>query len=527
MSFKLDDGLLENSSSSPPRTKLGCKKSSKEQSKENCNGEGDGNYLCSGNEKEPRQLEVNDLCKDKVVNTVLAQHLIVLPGIVQRIPANIMIDSGASRNFISIDFLPKINTKILKPANTYIRMADGRVREGDGIVKSLYYHIGAYTARSDFVVTKLHSEYHLILGKPWLAKVKPHIDWEKNILRIQGKKRVLSLKGITKAEQRKRMDCSMCAKKIPQGTEEIRTSPSVSCDAVHLRSKAIEASVDLSQRLKDLGSKYEDITKEGKDQETKAGIYEISSTQLKKSARKGEPIYLGIIKPIKEEVELTTISKELKQQIIKVPGNEEKTRLERLLRRYEDVFPEDLPAGLPPSRKVDHKIELQPGSQPYHRSPYRMSPKELEELKAQIDRFLKLGHIRRSISPYGAPVLFVPKKDGGLRFCVDYRALNKNTVKNRYPLPKIDELLDQLSGARVFSKIDLRSGYHQIRILSEDTHKTAFRTRYGHFEFTVIPFGLCNAPATFMMLMNDILHSYPDNFVVVFLDDIIVYSKSL
>ena len=137
------------------------------------------------------------------------------------------------------------------------------------------------------------------------------------------------------------------------------------------------------------------------------------------------------MRTIGEEVELTHVSKEIQQQILKVPGKEEKTRLERLLRRYEDVFPEELPAGLPPNRKVDHKIELNPGSQPFHRSPYRMAPKELEELKAQIDRFLKLGNKRRSISPYVAPVLFAPKKDGGLRFCVDYRALNKNTIKNR------------------------------------------------------------------------------------------------
>ena len=176
---------------------------------------------------------------------------------------------------------------------------------------------------------------------------------------------------------------------------------------------------------------------------------------------------------------------------------------------------------------MDHKIDLQPGSQPQHRSPYRMSPKEMEELKKQIYRFLELGHIRPSISPDGAPVLFAPKKDGGLRFCIDYRALNKNTIKNRYPLQKIDELLDQLVGAKIFTKIDLRSGYHQIRVVPEDIHKTAFRTRYGHYEFTVVPFGLCNAPATFMRLMNSILYPYLDKFVIVFLDDILIYSKNL
>jgi hypothetical protein len=476
---------------------------------------------------ELRQSEVDKLYRDEILTTDLASNLIVLPGIVQKTPANILVDSGASRNFISENFLTKVNVEINKNCSTYVRMADGRIRAGDGTVTKLYYHIGAYTARSDFVITKLHSEYQLILGKPWLTRMQPQIDWEKNTLRIKVKNRLIKLKGLTKPEQRKRIACSQCVVKMPQGQEEIRTSPSISCDAVHLRSKTSGTSVGRKERPKDL-SKYEDITKEAKDPKKKdQGIEEISSTQLKKCARKGEPIYVGILRTNGEEVELTHVSKEIQQQIIKVPGREEKTRLERLLKRFEDVFPEELPAGLPPNRKVDHRIELNPGSQPFHRSPYRMAPKELEELKAQIDRFLRLGHIRRSISPYGAPVLFAPKKDGGLRFCVDYRALNKNTVKNRYPLPKIDELLDQLSGAQVFSKIDLRSGYHQIRIVPEDTHKTAFRTRYGHFEFTVVPFGLCNAPATFMMLMNDILHEYLDKFVVVFLDDILVYSKNL
>ena len=470
-----------------------------------------------------RQSELEKLYwEEENVNTDLATSLIVLPGIVQKLPANIMVDSGASRNFVSESFLTKLNVKIHKKNCTYVRMADGRIREGDGLVKGLYYHIGPYTARSDFVITKLHTEYQLILGKPWLAKMQPQVDWEKNVIKINFNKKEIKLTGITKAEQRKRVACSQCETKMPQGREEIRTSPSISCDAAHLRSKASGTSVGQKERPKDL-RKCEDITRKAKD----TGIEEISSTQLKKSARKGEPIYVGFLRTIKEEVQLTQVSQEIQKQILKVPGREEKTRLERLLTRYEDVFPEELPAGLPPKRKVDHKIELNPGSQPFHRSPYRMAPKELEELKAQIDRFLKLGHIRRSISPYGAPVLFAPKKDGGLRFCVDYRALNKNTVKNRYPLPKIEELLDQLSGAQVFSKIDLRSGYHQIRIVPEDTHKTAFRTRYGHFEFTVVPFGLCNAPASFMMLMNDILHEYLDKFVVVFLDDILVYSKSL
>jgi hypothetical protein len=157
---------------------------------------------------------------------------------------------------------------------------------------------------------------------------------------------------------------------------------------------------------------------------------------------------------------------------------------------------------------------------------YQMSLSELTELKKQLDDLLRHGFIRPSQSPFGSPILFVKKKEGDLRMCVDYRALNKLTVKNTYPLPRIDELMDHLRGAKFFSKIDLRSGYHQIRIAPEDIHKTAFRTRYGLYEFTVLPFGLTNAPATFMTLMNDVFRDLLDSFVVVYLDDILIYSKN-
>ena len=196
-----------------------------------------------------------------------------------------------------------------------------------------------------------------------------------------------------------------------------------------------------------------------------------------------------------------------------------------IVRDFADVFPDDLP-GLPPPREVDFAIELEPGTRPISRVPYRMAPTEMAELKAQLEELAGKGYIRPSASPWGAPVLFVKKKDGSLRLCIDYRELNRATVKNRYPLPRIDDLMDQLQGAVVFSKIDLRSGYHQLRVRAEDVPKTAFRTRYGHYEFVVMPFGLTNAPAAFMELMNRVFIDYLDRFVVIFIDDILIYSRS-
>nr|GFC73333.1 putative reverse transcriptase domain-containing protein [Tanacetum cinerariifolium] len=169
---------------------------------------------------------------------------------------------------------------------------------------------------------------------------------------------------------------------------------------------------------------------------------------------------------------------------------------------------------------------LVPGTQPISKAPYRMAPIELKELKDQLQKLLDLGFICLSVSPWGAPLLFVKKKDGSMRLCIDYRELNHVIIRNRYPLPRIDDLFDQLHGAKFFSKIDLRSGYHQLRVKEQDIPKKAFRTRYGHYEFLVMPFGLTNAPAVFMDLINRIFHEYLDKFVIVFIDDILVHSTT-
>ncbi|GJZ07927.1 putative reverse transcriptase domain-containing protein [Tanacetum coccineum] len=214
----------------------------------------------------------------------------------------------------------------------------------------------------------------------------------------------------------------------------------------------------------------------------------ISCTKTQKYMQKGFPTLLAHVTA--KEVEDKSEKKRLKD----VP----------IVQDFPRVFPEDLPS-LPPTRQVEFQIDLVPGAAPVARAPYRLAPSEMKELSEQLKELSDKGFIRPSSSPWGAPVLFVKKKDGSFRMCIDYRELNKLTVKTRYPLPRIDDLFDQLQGSSVYSKIDLRSGYHQLRVREEDIPKTAFRTRYGHYEFQVMPFGLTNAPAVFMDLMNRVL----------------------
>jgi hypothetical protein len=197
-----------------------------------------------------------------------------------------------------------------------------------------------------------------------------------------------------------------------------------------------------------------------------------------------------------------------------------------VVHEFLDVFPDDL-SKMPPERAIEFKIELQPSTPTISKAPYKMSREELAEFRIQLKDLIDKGFIRPSSSPWGCPPLFVSKKDKCLCLCVDYRLLNAVTIKNMYPVPRIDILFDQQAGAQVFSKNDLRSGHHQIKICDEDIPTTAFSMRYGLFEYLVMSFGLMNAPAHFMYLMNSVFMLKLDKFVVVFIDDILVYSKSM
>ena len=218
---------------------------------------------------------------------------------------------------------------------------------------------------------------------------------------------------------------------------------------------------------------------------------------------------------------------EREKQILEKVSPDVRGKLKELVDEFKDVFPDTLPKGRPPKRDIVHEIRTEEGAKPPSRPPYRLGPAEQDEMEEQVKDLLAQGFIRPSASPYGAPILFVPKKDGRWRMCIDYRALNKHTIKDQFPLPCIDSLLERLGQATVFTKLDLASGYHQIAMEETSVQKTAFRTNFGHFEFLVMPFGLCNAPGTFQRLMNKVFANQLGKFIAVYLDDILIFSRNL
>jgi hypothetical protein len=201
-------------------------------------------------------------------------------------------------------------------------------------------------------------------------------------------------------------------------------------------------------------------------------------------------------------------------------------KVSNILATFDDVFSE--PTHLPLHRPGhDHRIPLMDGANPVNKRPYRYAKHQKDEIDKLVQEYLSSGIIQNSSSPYASPVVLVGKKDGSWRLCVDYRELNKNTVKDRSPIPLVDDLLDELHGSTIFSKIDLRAGYNQVRMDSVDIHKTTFKTHGGHFEYLVMPFGLTNAPTTFQGLMNSVFQQFLRKFLLVFFDDILIYSRNL
>lgn len=454
-----------------------------------------------------------------------ANHtLLKFTGTINDHPATILLDCGASHNFIDLKFLRrhqlhKLNT-VTPIQKQQVTLANGVSVTAPSKLEAAPVTIESYSDSMDFTVLPLCG-MDAILGMTWLRKHNPVINWRDatvtfHIKTSKKKSTKHQWKAINHETSQSIATLTMALKQKICELEWKRKATPIYCNtyqAQQLRRLVKKKEVEKSY----LVHIYHDETRQ-MNQEQNATQNDIHHTQSDSYAESVS----SSLKNNDEELKLYNTA-----SVDKLPPEPEPECIRMILKRYQDVFPEQLPSGLPPQREVDHAIELNCKDVPAGRPYTRMSYQELDELKKQLKELLEAGYIRPSKSPFGAPVLFVKKKDGTSRLCVDYRALNNITIKNKYPLPRVDELLDRLQGAQYFSKIDLRSGYHQVRINSEDIPKTAFRTRYGHFEFLVMPFGLTNAPATFMHLMNSVLEPFLDAFVIVFLDDILIYSRTL
>ena len=417
--------------------------------------------------------------------TPISSSLIKLCGMLNGHVATFLIDSGASGNFVDANFCTQHKLAAhLKAGKLHVTLADGSRITASHTLPHASIHLNSYCDTVDLTCLPLDSA-DVILGMQWLRKYNPHVDWITSTLTFSTphhtSPHVLTVveEQITESEREK--------KKIEK--KEKKQNPT--CPPTHLNL--------LTERALTRAFKH-------------------------KTVQESYLVYLTTPPPPLSCNTLHSSTVSVSPSISKSPAD---VSAQQLLKEYHDVFPDQLPPGLPPSRDIDHRIELMTGSTPPSRPTFRMSAAETDELKKQLQELIEAKFIQPSKSPYGAPVLFVKKKDGTMRMCIDYRALNSITIKNKYPLPRIDELMDRLQGSSYFTKIDLRSGYHQVRIHADDVCKTAFRTRYGHYEFCVMPFGLTNAPATFMHLMHSILSPHLDTFVIVFLDDILIYSKTL
>lgn len=382
------------------------------------------------------------------------KELFQLRALVNGRACELLVDSGATNNFLSKQFASKNALETDMNAGQVV-YADGRTTDQVAkLSKPVHLRVGGHSEQVQFTVADLQNGFDGILGMPWLMAHEPAMKWKKREMVIKfGQRRV-------------------CLKASTCGNLEVK--------------------------------------------KTTARIAHVTQRQMKRDLHtKGTQALLFVIRERKVCNEVSTIKGP-------VPAD-----VACILNEFQDVLVRELPPGLPPVRATDHQVELLPGEhRPPYRPIYKMSPVEMEEARTQIEELLAKGRICPSRSPYGAPILFAKMKNRQLRMCIDYRALNDITKKNQFPIPRIDEMLEKLRGARYFSKLDLVLGYHQIRVAPADVEKTAFNTCYGHYKWLVMLFGMTNAPATFQTLMNEVFGDLLDRGVLVYLDDILIYANS-
>lgn len=413
--------------------------------------EGDGDEECGGmpelRDDMAGEIESGMIKPEISLNSVIgisSSKTMKLLGEIMGQRVVVLIDPGATHNFVSLEAVEKLGLPIIPSKSFGVSLGTGANVQGEGECKSVVLHLQGVTIIEDYLPLSLGNS-DLILGVQWLEKLGTvATNWKTQTLKF----------------------------KLGEDNVTLKGDPSLERTMISLKA-------------------------------------------MLKTIRKGGEGFL---------VEFNCLDAKVESQDDHDSSNIGPSYLQSVLQQHDKVF--HMPKGLPPSRGHEHIINLKEGTDPVSVRPYRYPQSQKDEIEVLIRDMLQAGIIRESTSPFSSPILLVKKKDGSWRFCVDYRVLNKVTVPDKYPIPTIDELLDELNGAKVFSKLDLKSGYHQIRIRNEDIPKTAFRSHEGHYEFLVIPFGLMNGPATFQAIMNSVFKPYLRKFVLVFFDDILIYSPS-
>ena len=476
------------------------------------------------------QCKLNSIIHEKLITFDVATST--------GVQARVLLDCGSTTNFISkrfvlLNHIPTVNT-----ANSQVvKLADGSVTSTCKLVNSLHLYFNDRDLCESLLVFPIDS-FDIILGMPWLKKHNPNINWLTDTVTFPMSPLKSFIKeNLNNNNNNNNNSNNKSKQSAPTPSFSAKSPPQVILpSSIPFSSVSSSSSKKSKAKSNPLSSVSSTASSTIPPVNSPIEFCHISAHEVRKSMKKGEQFFLLFVRKKKQgnssDIELTNLNSHSSTTATTTSNTNTDTSPDQLsaniLHDYCDVFPEDLPKGLPPKRFIEHKIKLEPGSTPTFRNHHRLSPQDMDELKIHLKDLLDHGFIRESHSPYGAPILFAKKAgDTKRRLCIDYRDLNRITIKDRYPLPRVDELIDRLFGAKYFTKLDLRSGYHQVRVAEEDIQKTAFNTRYGQFEYLVVPFGLTSAPSTFMALMNHILHPYLDKFAIAYLDDVLIYSKTL